>query len=126
VERAAALACYLQALCSYLLTCSDPAPSEDDYLVYNFNRFQACRFGLAGVIVDPRSNKNIPLREDILQTLDKVQLHAGRLGCRAALDEVRRIPLEGNHATYLRQQFAECRNVKGVVDAAIDAFRGQP
>ena len=125
VERAAALACYLQALCSYLLTCSDPAPSEDDYLVYNFNRFQACRFGLDGIIVDPRNNKNIPLREDILQTLDKVQLHAGRLGCRAALDEVRRILVEGNHATYLRHQFAECRNVKGVVDAAIDAFRGK-
>lgn len=126
VERAAALACYLQALCSYLLTCAEPAPTEDDYLVYNFNRFQACRFGLDGMIVDPRSNKNLPLREDILQTLDKVQLHAGHLGSRPALDEIRRILVEGNHAAYLRKQFAECGNVKGVVDAAIDAFRGQP
>jgi len=125
VERAAALACYLQALSSYLLTCSDPAPTEDDYLVYNFNRFQACRFGLDGMIVDPRSNKNLPLREDILQTLDKVQIHAGRLGSRPALDEIRRILVEGNHASYLRQQFSQCRNVKGVVDAAIDAFRGK-
>ncbi len=125
VERAAALACYLQALCSYLLTCSDPAPTEDDYLVYNFNRFQACRFGLDGIIVDPRSNKNLPLREALLQTLDKVQIHAGRLGSRPALDEIRRILVEGNHASYLRQQFNQCRNVKGVVDAAIDAFRGK-
>jgi carboxylate-amine ligase len=123
VERAAALACYLQALCSYLLTCSDPAPTEDDYIVYNFNRFQACRFGLDGMIVDPRSNKNQPVREDILQTLDKIQIHAGRLGCRPALDEIRRILVEGNHATLLRRQYAECRNVKGVVDATIDLFR---
>lgn len=125
VERAAALACYLQALCSYLLTCSDPAPSEDDYLVYNFNRFQACRFGLDGLIVDPRSNKSQPIREDILQTLDKVQIHAGRLGCRPALDEIRRILAEGNHASDLRRHYAKCRNVKGVVDAAIDTFRGK-
>ncbi|HWU85409.1 MAG TPA: YbdK family carboxylate-amine ligase [Rhodocyclaceae bacterium] len=124
VERAAALACYLQALCSYLLTCADPSPTEDDYLVYNFNRFQACRFGLDGTVVDPRSNKNLPLREDILQTLDKVQTHAGRLGSRAALDEIRRILAEGNHASYLRREFAQCRNVRGVVDATIRAFRG--
>ncbi len=26
----------------------DIAPVEDDYLVYNYNRFQACRFGLDG------------------------------------------------------------------------------
>jgi glutamate---cysteine ligase / carboxylate-amine ligase len=123
VERAAALACYLQALCSYLLTCAEPAPTEDDYMVYNFNRFQACRFGLDGMIVDPRSNRNLSLREDILQTLDKVQIHAGRLGSRSALDEIRRILVEGNHATYLRKEFASCRNVKGVVDTAIDLFR---
>jgi carboxylate-amine ligase len=76
------------------------------------------------MIVDPRSNKNLPLREDILQTLDKVQIHAGQLGSRPALDEIRRILVEGNHAGYLRRQFGKCRNVKGVVDAAIDAFRG--
>ena len=46
VDRAAALAGYLQALCNYLLDESEPAPSESDYLVYTYNRFQACRFGL--------------------------------------------------------------------------------
>ena len=125
VERAAALACYLQALCSYLLTGAESAPSEDDYMVYNFNRFQACRFGLDGMIVDPGTNKNLSLREDILQTLDKVQIHAGRLGSRPALDEIRRVLVEGNHATLLRQQFRQCRNVKGVVDTAIHLFRGE-
>jgi len=45
VERVAALAGYLQALCQHLLEGGDPAPEEDDYLVYTYNRFQACRFG---------------------------------------------------------------------------------
>ena len=54
VERAAALACYLQALCRHLLERGEPPPAEDDYLVYNYNRFQACRFGLDGTIVHPQ------------------------------------------------------------------------
>ena len=55
VERAAALAGYLQALCRYLLDRAEPPPAEDDYLVYNYNRFQACRFGLDGVVVHPKT-----------------------------------------------------------------------
>ena len=41
VERAAALAAYIQALCRLLLERNEPPPLEDDYLVYNYNRFQA-------------------------------------------------------------------------------------
>jgi carboxylate-amine ligase len=66
VERAAGLACYLQALCKYLLERNEPNPAEDDYLVYNYNRFQACRFGLDGTIVHPKSYEQMPLRKDTL------------------------------------------------------------
>ena len=69
VERAAALACYLQALCRYLLDRQEPAPEESDYLVYNYNRFQACRFGLDGTLVHPKSYDALSLRDDILATL---------------------------------------------------------
>src|ERR1700712_4278258 len=57
VERAAALACYLQSICRYLLEERPFEPAEDDYLVYAFNRFQACRFGLDGEIVDPKTKQ---------------------------------------------------------------------
>jgi hypothetical protein len=56
VDRAAALAAYLQALCRMLLQRDEAPPVEDDYLVYNYNRFQACRFGLDGVLVHPKSH----------------------------------------------------------------------
>jgi carboxylate-amine ligase len=51
VERAAALAAYVQALARWLLI-ERPvrAVDEDDYLVYTYNRFQACRFGLDGMM----------------------------------------------------------------------------
>jgi len=124
VERAAALACYLQALCRHLLARQEPPPAEDDYLVYNYNRFQACRFGLDGVVVHPQSHAPLPLREDILDTLALIGPHAAALGSQAALEEIRGVVgPQGNHAGFLRRQHAEEGSVQGVVDAAVRCFR---
>ncbi|KQW43555.1 MULTISPECIES: YbdK family carboxylate-amine ligase [unclassified Roseateles] len=123
VERAAALACYLQALCAHLLERVEPPPVEDDYLVYNYNRFQACRFGLDGTIVHPKGYETLSLREDILATLRHLEPHADRLGSRAALDHLYRATHEGSDANYLRQQHAERGSPEGMVDAALMRFR---
>ena len=60
-------------------TCAKSAPfepAEDDYLVYTFNRFQACRFGLDGEIVDPKTKQRSKLRDDIIRTLARIEPHA--------------------------------------------------
>src|SRR5574343_1453589 len=88
VERAAALACYLQAICRHLLSGAEPLPEEDDYLVYTYNRFQACRFGLDGMMVNPKTREQISIREDVLATLRKLAPHAQSLGSMAAIDEI--------------------------------------
>lgn len=118
VERAAALACYLQALCRYLLEGSEPAPREDDYLVYNYNRFQACRFGLDGTLVHPQSHEQLSLREDILTTLRRLEPHAAALGSGAALDLLYRESHSGSDATFLRQAFETDGSREAIVDAA--------
>lgn len=124
VERAAALAAYLQALCRMLLQGDEAAPIEDDYLVYNYNRFQACRFGLDGVLVHPRNHQSLLLRDDIVATLRRVAPHARVLGSQAALDELQQaISSEGNHASFLRQQFDAAGSVQGMVAAAVTLFR---
>ncbi len=124
VERAAALASYLQALCRMLLQRQEPPPAEDDYLVYNYNRFQACRFGLDGAIVQPKTNENRSLREDILATLRHLTPHAAALDSQSALDELYAVTVHaGNHASFLRRQFSEQGGVAGVVDAAVRSFR---
>ncbi len=124
VERAASLACYLQALCRMLLAREDAPPAEDDYLVYHYNRFQACRFGLDGAIVHPRTNHNLSLREDILATLRRLEPHAAALGSQAAIEDLYRVAaVEGNHASLLRRQYADEGGVQGVVDAALRQFR---
>ncbi|WP_136419055.1 MULTISPECIES: YbdK family carboxylate-amine ligase [Oxalobacteraceae] len=123
VERAAALAGYLQALCSYLLEGHEPAPAEDDYLVYNYNRFQACRFGLDGTIVHPKSHESLSVREDILTTLRRIESHAVELGGEMALEHLYHAAHAGSDASFLRDQYVSSGSVEGMVDAAIQRFR---
>ena len=127
VERAAGLACYLQSLCRHLLQRNEPPPEEDDYLVYTYNRFQACRFGLEGQMVNPKSRERISIREDILATLRLLQPHALALNAQAAMDEIERTAgRDFNHAGYLRRRYAETGSVQGVVRASVDALRRVP
>jgi carboxylate-amine ligase len=123
VDRAAALACYLQALCRHLLQRDAAPPAEDDYLVYNYNRFQACRFGLDGTMVHPQTHETLSLREDILATLRHMEPHAEALGSQAALEHLYQASNEGNDATYLREQHVTTGSAEGMVDSAIQRFR---
>ena len=124
VERAASLACYLQALCRHLLARNEPPPEEDDYLVYTYNRFQACRFGLDGTMVHPKTREQMGIREDILATLRQLRPHAEALASEAALDHLEHaVGHTGNHASVLRQRFAEAGSVQAVVQSAVAMLR---
>jgi len=125
VERAAALAAYLQAICRHLLERKDAPPLEDDYLVYNYNRFQAARFGLDGVITHPKTYEQLPLREDILATLDRMEPHAQALGSVEALLHLAEAASGGSDAAWLRAQYERQGSCEGMVNAAIQRFRGE-
>ncbi|HEX9181222.1 MAG TPA: YbdK family carboxylate-amine ligase [Burkholderiales bacterium] len=85
LERAAALAGYAQCLALMLLGEPQAEPTRDIYLVYNYNRFQACRFGPEGELVDPVSGTRVGIREDLLATLERLAPQAQRLGAVEAL-----------------------------------------
>jgi carboxylate-amine ligase len=102
VEKAAALACYLQSICRFLREERPFEPAEDDYLVYTFNRFQACRFGLDGDIVDPKTKQRQKIREDIMRTLARVDAHAIDLRASDACKVIRDTLIDGNDASWLR------------------------
>lgn len=125
VERAAALACYLQTLCCHLLERTEPEPEEDDYLVYNYNRFQACRFGLDGTLVHPKTHETLPIREDIMTTLRKLAPYADILGNQPALDHLYLVTHSGSDAHFLRQEYAATGSTEGMVNAALRCFRGE-
>lgn len=105
IERAAALAGFVQTLGLWFLEEDPFMPTEDDYLVYTYNRFQACRFGLDAVYVDPASGSHMPLREHILQTIARITPYANVHSAGAALELLRNSTLQGtNDARWLRDR----------------------
>ena len=120
VERAAALAWYLQALAKHLLLRRDDPPLEDDYLVYNYNRFQACRFGLDGAFVHPRRYGSLPIREDIIHTLSILPATEADQTPRHHLVQAL---AHGSDASLLRQAGQRAGSAEGLVEHALAAFR---
>ena len=91
--------------------------------MYNFNRFQACRFGLEGAITHPKTYETMSLREDILTTLRKMEPHGEALGSLGALRHLSDAAEGISDASYLRRQFEEQGSAEGMVNAAIARFR---
>jgi len=117
VEQAASLAAYAQTLAKRLL--ADPrtaAPRPDSYFVYTYNRFQACRFGFEGEMVDPRTMGHRTLREDILETLRSLGAEAAELGSAEALGAlVRQAETRQNDSAWLRDARAKAGSLHDVV-----------
>ena len=127
IERAAALAGFVQSLGAWFLHAQPFMPQEDDYMVYTYNRFQACRFGLEAVYVEPATGEHLPLREHILRTFDQVGAHARALGAGAAIDLLRQCADRGaNDARWLRDTQARERLLAETVRQSAERFRGRP
>ncbi|MFA7293629.1 MAG: glutamate--cysteine ligase, partial [Rhodocyclaceae bacterium] len=126
VERAAQIAAYAQALARYLLEEKPFSPSEDDYLVYTFNRFQACRFGYNGALVVPGSAEQRVIGDDILRTMAAVEMHAYDLGSTEALNQLRSDVLQGrNGATEIRASYAREGALEEVVRQSSEVWAGR-
>ena len=121
VERAAALAIYVQCIARLILARPTLDITEDAYLAYTFNRFQACRFGIQGEIVDPITRERRPLDQDIRETVATIRQNVPSAEDEA-LREIERCIDSGNDATWLRARFAESGTLGMVVAAQTERF----
>lgn len=96
LSRAVNIAGFIQALAHWLLSERPFVPRSEDYLLYRFNRFQACRFGLEGLLTDVRTGEQRTLAEDILPLLDTLAPYAAELKGESALEAI--------HAEVLRRE----------------------
>ena len=125
VERAAALAAYTQALARYLLKDRPRPPSREVYLLYNHNRFQACRYGLGGKLIDAETGRQAPLKEDVLETIALVAPHAAELGGFVALRELESQVRGGaGDAEWLRRAYRERGTLSDVARLQSDLWMG--
>ena len=126
VERAAALAGYVQSLAAWFMNDQPFTPTEDDYLVYTYNRFQACRYGLDAVYVDPATGTHMPLKEHILLTMNQIDRHAANLGANASLNLLRSsVEQANNDSRWLRERQGDERFLAEVVRQSAQRFRGE-
>ena len=88
VRRAVLLAAYAQSLAAYHLAERPLQPSKTAYLVNSYNRFEACRYGFRGDLVEPHAGRKKKIGEDILDTLAALAPHAARQGCGELLAEL--------------------------------------
>ncbi|KTD55873.1 hypothetical protein Lsan_3425 [Legionella santicrucis] len=78
LEKVVLIAAYLQSLSLYLLKERPIKINQDLYFLYNYNHFQASRYGFNGHLIDgSRSKKRIS--EDILSTIKKIKKYTQQL-----------------------------------------------
>ncbi|HEV8108554.1 MAG TPA: YbdK family carboxylate-amine ligase [Burkholderiales bacterium] len=119
VRRAALLAAYAQALAAWHLEERPLEPSRTTYIVNSFNRFEACRYGLRGTMVDPYVSRKTAIGEDILATMAKIAPHAARLGCGELVHELAAGVRAGDSdAAWLRARHAGRGSLADVVREA--------
>lgn len=118
VGRAAQLAAYAQALSAMLLE-RGPVPVPELYEVNSFNRFEACRFGLRGSLVDPYSRTRRAIDEDLLESLSAVLPWAQARGAGEALrDLTEDVRAGATEADWLRRQRSAQGDLGGAVREA--------
>jgi carboxylate-amine ligase len=116
VRRAALLAAYAQCLSAYHLEARTLQPSRTTYLVNSHNRFEACRYGFRGSVVDPYIGRKTGIGEDILDTFTKIAPHATRLRCGELLDELAAgVRIAESDAGWLRRRHAARGSLADVV-----------
>ncbi len=122
VERAADLAYYAYNLVDWLLS-HRPEISRDTYLTYLINRFRATRFGLNAQIIDPTTNSEKLLSEDILETCYKIENAPMRINCEKKLKPIKEIALTGiNDSSWLRDKFKTYGSTADIVRSQVEKW----
>jgi carboxylate-amine ligase len=122
VQRAASLAIYAQAIARLLMKNMPSTLNEDVYLVYGINRFQACRFGLEGQLIDPADREKRSIADDIRRTLQQLNEQFDLSNAQDALDDIRHCLDRGNHASWMRKELSPGTSLEGLVNRQIQAF----
>ena len=124
VELAAQLAAYAQTLAADLLANRRDDELQPVYRVYGYNRFQACRFGFEGELVDPIRHTRARIAEDLLATLERLEPSAAALGTALPLMSLAALAARGvNDSRWLRERYQETGSLPDVVRMQAQRWR---
>ncbi len=119
IGTAADLAAYAQALCAHFLENGSLQPHRGLQLVYAYNKFQACRFGLEGTLIDPATQQAVPLAQELIDMLSTVMPYAVQRGAGDAIKRLMHMAAaRTNDARTLREVMEKRGSLTDVVREA--------
>src|SRR5450830_435954 len=112
IEHAAHLGAYAQLLARWILTERPFVIRDDFYLLYQYNRFEASRFGLSGMLAlhgeTPATSSKLPIFEHLLMQLSLLQPYVQNQVEQLTLERLRNMAHHRlSDAGWLRQTFAQ-------------------
>ncbi|MEB2417834.1 YbdK family carboxylate-amine ligase [Citrobacter sp. R-1.5.2] len=125
LEHALNIAGLIQATAHWLLTERPFRHQENDYLLYTFNRFQACRFGMEGRLTDVNTGDHHRLADDTLRLLDTVAASAEKVGAVSAINTLHQQVRKGhNEVRHMRDFVANGGSLSGLVKKHCEIWAG--
>ncbi|TKU52707.1 YbdK family carboxylate-amine ligase [Citrobacter sp. wls714] len=125
LKHAVNMAGLIQSTAHWLLTKRPFKHQEQNYLLYKFNRFQACRFGMAGIVTDVNTGDGHRLADDTLRLLENVAASADKVGATSAIEALR-LQVKNGHdeAQNMRDFVAEGGSLSGLVKKHCEIWAG--
>ena len=114
MKKATMLAAYIQTLSRYILQERPVNLMAYDPMLYYYNRYQASRSGCNGNFVNPYTEKNNLIADDILQTIGVLYPYATELKTNAYISLIKE-SVKKNDASYLREIYAKTNSFRKVM-----------
>jgi carboxylate-amine ligase len=130
IEHAAYLGSYAQLLARWILSERPFDITSDFYLLYQYNRFEASRYGLDGMIAlhreDPRSSSKQPICTHLQAHLKLLEPYAENDAERVTLQRLNRMAeTRSSDAGWLRQTFARRGSLNDMMRLSSELWMGQ-
>lgn len=123
LETAVSICAYVYYLSQYLLNQKNDLDFEKLYLPYAYNRFQACRYGLKGQIVNPYTYQTHTIDDQIIATLRRMKNSIPLRGKNPFMKWIRhRVKKKENDSAWLRKKYCETKSLPGLVHLQTDLW----
>ena len=116
IKKAVLIAAYIQSLSLYLLHEKPVSPTTDQYLIYEYNRFQASRYGFAGDFINPYNLRHATISNDIINTIKTIKKYIHRLNNTNLINRLKKDVLANvNDATLSRNIYKKTHSFSKMV-----------
>lgn len=124
IHKVIQLTAYVQMLAYYILTERPTIPmSHNENHIYQYNKFQAGRFGFEGNYINPYTLTSLKIKQDILNTCSQMKTYINKFDSLEFITELcNTVTNERNDATLIRDVYYENESLIDIIKFQIQQF----